>query len=114
MKWPLKGGVLFDYIMYKTVYDPTLEQYRYSKGMAIAGKVNDKVYFSATGKIVDISTNEETGCTVTQEIGNGYVVKYGQLKELNFQVGDMVQNLRNTMQCREVMCILPWKKTKFQ
>lgn len=91
LKWPVKGEVLFDYSMDKTVYDPTLEQYRYSKGMAIAGKVNEKVYFSATGKIVDISTNEETGCTVTQEIGNGYVVKYGQLKELNFQVGDIVQ-----------------------
>ena len=32
-----------------------------------------------------------TGCTVTQDMGDGYTAIYGQLKELNFDVGDMIE-----------------------
>ena len=60
--------------------------------MVFSANVNDKVYFVAKGKITNISTNEETGCTVTQDIGDGYTAIYGQLKELNFEVGDMVES----------------------
>ena len=60
--------------------------------MILSGNVNDKVYFVAKGKITDIFTNEVTGCTVVQDIGDGYTAIYGQLKELNFEVGDLVQS----------------------
>lgn len=90
--WPIEGTVLLDYSMDSTIFFPTLQQYQYSPAMVIAGKVNDKVYFVAKGKITNIETNEETGCTVTQDIGDGYTAVYGQLKELNFEVGDMVES----------------------
>lgn len=90
--WPVEGSVLLDYSMDSTVYFPTLQQYKYNPAMVLAGKVNDKVYFIAKGKITNIETNEVTGCTVTQDIGDGYTAIYGQLKELNFEVGDMVQS----------------------
>lgn len=90
--WPAKGSVLLDYSMDSTIFFPTLQQYQYNPAMVIAGKVNDKVYFVAKGKITNIETNEVTGCTVTQDIGDGYTAIYGQLKELNFEVGDMVQS----------------------
>lgn len=90
--WPIEGTVLLDYSMDKTIFFPTLQQYQYNPAMVISGKVNDKVYFVAKGKITDIKTNEETGCTVTQDIGDGYTAIYGQLKELNFEVGDMVES----------------------
>lgn len=90
--WPIKGNVLIDYSMDSTIFFPTLQQYQYSPAMVIAGKVNDRVYFVAKGKITNIETNEETGCTVTQDIGDGYTAIYGQLKELNFEVGDMVES----------------------
>ena len=32
-----------------------------------------------------------TGCTVTVNLGDGYQAIYGQLKELNFDVGDYVE-----------------------
>jgi septal ring factor EnvC (AmiA/AmiB activator) len=48
------------------------------------------VYVVAKGRITDISENEVTGCTVTEDLGDGYTAIYGQLKELNFDVGDMV------------------------
>lgn len=90
--WPIEGTVLLDYSMDSTIFFPTLQQYQYNPAMVISGKVNQKVYFVAKGKITDISTNEETGCTVTQDIGDGYTAVYGQLKELNFGVGDMVES----------------------
>ncbi len=89
--WPLEGNVLLNYSMDSTIYFPTLDQYRYNPAVVIGGDVNSKVYLVAKGKITDISTNEETGCTVTQDLGNGYSAVYGQLKELNFEVGDMVE-----------------------
>ena len=39
----------------------------------------------------NITTNEETGCTVTQDLGDGYTAIYGQLKELTFDKGDDVE-----------------------
>ena len=90
--WPVQGPVLLDYSMNATIYYPTLEQYQYNPAMVIGGAVNDKVYFVAKGKITSIETNEETGCTVTQDLGDGYTAIYGQLKEVTFEVGDMVQS----------------------
>lgn len=90
--WPVEGPVLLDYSMDATIYYPTLAQYQYSPAMVLGAAVNDKVYFVARGKITDIKTNEETGCTVTQDLGDGYTAIYGQLKELNFEVGDMVES----------------------
>lgn len=90
--WPLEGPTLLDYSMDGTVYFPTLQQYQYNPAMVIGGDVNDKVYIVAKGKIISIETNEETGCTVTQDLGDGYTAVYGQLKELNFKEGDMVES----------------------
>ena len=90
--WPVEGSVLLDYSMESTIFFPTLQQYQYNPAMILSGNVNDKVFFVAKGKITNIETNEVTGCTVTQDIGDGYTVIYGQLKELNFEVGDMVES----------------------
>ena len=90
--WPIEGSVLLDYSMESTIFFPTLQQYQYNPAMILSGSVNDKVYFIAKGKITNIETNEVTGCTVTQDIGDGYTAIYGQLKELNFEVGDMVES----------------------
>lgn len=90
--WPVEGNVLLDYSMDQTIFFPTLQQYQYNPAMVLSAKVNDKVYFVAKGKVTDIKTNEVTGCTVTQDLGDGYTAVYGQLKELNFEVGDMVES----------------------
>ena len=91
MQWPLEGEILLDYSMDATVYFPTLEQYRYNPAIVISAAVNDKISAVAKGKITDITENEVTGCTVKQDLGDGYTVIYGQLKELNFKKGDMVE-----------------------
>lgn len=88
--WPLEGDVLLNYSMDATTYFPTLDQYRYNPAIVISGEVNDTVLLVAKGQITDITTDEVTGCTVTEDLGDGYTAIYGQLKELNFEVGDMV------------------------
>lgn len=92
LMWPIEGSTLLDYSMDATIYFPTLNQYQYNPAMVMAGDVNSKVYVVAKGKITDISTNEVTGCTVTQDLGDGYTAIYGQLKELNVEVGDTVES----------------------
>lgn len=89
--WPLDGKILLPYSMNATIYFPTLDQYQYNPAMVIQGNINEKVVFIAKGKIKDITTNEETGCTVTQDLGDGYTAIYGQLKELTFDKGDDVE-----------------------
>ena len=91
LMWPMEGNVILDYSMDSTVYFATLDQYKYNPAVIIAGDVNSKVYAVARGKVTGIDNNEETGCTVTVDLGDGYEAVYGQLKELNFSVGDYVE-----------------------
>ena len=89
--WPLQGNVIMNYSMDQTVYYATLDSYRYNPAVIISGNVNDKVKAAASGKIVDISTNEVTGYTVTMDIGDGYTAIYGQLKEVPYETGAYVE-----------------------
>lgn len=89
--WPMDGNVIMNYSMDATIYYATLDQYKYNPAIIIAGDVNNKVYSVAQGKITDISQNEVTGTTVTVDLGDGYQAIYGQLKELNFKVGDYLE-----------------------
>ena len=91
LSWPLQGDVILNYSMDQTVYFATLDQYKYNPALIIAGKVNDPVNAAATGKITDISANEETGLTVTMDLGNGYSAVYGQLKEVLYKEGATVE-----------------------
>lgn len=89
--WPVSGSVILDYSMDQTVYFTTLDQYKYNPAVIISGNVNDKVKAAASGKIIEISTNEVTGCTVTMDVGDGYHAIYGQLKEVPYEVGAYVE-----------------------
>ena len=92
MLWPMEGNVILNYSMDSTVYFATLDQYKYNPAVIIAGEVNNKVYSVAKGKVIGLSNNEETGCTMTVDLGDGYRAIYGQLKETNFAVGDYVES----------------------
>lgn len=91
LRWPVNGEVLMDYNMEQTVYFATLDQYKYNPAMIISGNINDKVCAAADGKITDISVNEETGCTMTMDLGDGYTAVYGQLKEVPYHKGAYVE-----------------------
>lgn len=85
MQWPVEGQVLLDYNMDHTIYFPTLNEYRYSPAIAVGAGVGTPVLAVANGKVVSVVNNEETGLTMTVDLGNGYQAVYGQLKETAFE-----------------------------
>ena len=90
MEWPVNGQVVLDYNMENTVYFPTLNVYKLNPAIAISAEVGAPVAAVANGKIVSIVNNEETGQTVTVDMGNGYQAVYGQLKDVPFQAEEYV------------------------
>ena len=77
--------------MDKTVYFSTLDQYKYNPALVIAGAEGDQVISAAPGIVKSIDQSAETGLTVNVDIGNGYELFYGQLKEVPVKVGDQVE-----------------------
>ena len=90
MEWPVSGQVVIDYNMDNTVYFPTLNVYKTSPAIAISAEVGTPVMAVANGQILSIMENEETGTTVTVDMGNGYQAIYGQLKDVPFQAEEYV------------------------
>lgn len=88
--WPVAGNVLINYSMDKTVYFPTLQQYKYSPAIVIAASEGENITASADGKVVSVFEDAEIGQAVTMDIGNGYELTYGQLQDIMVLQGDVV------------------------
>ena len=91
LNWPVAGSVVLDYSMDGSIYFPTLQQYKYNPALVIGSDVGAQVVAAAKGIVESIRIDEETGTTVVMSLGNGYKLKYGQLKELNVAEGDVVE-----------------------
>lgn len=89
--WPVSGSVLIPYSMEKTVYFPTLAQYKCNPGVVISATEGEAISASAAGKVVSIFYDEEIGNAVRVEIGNGYEVTYGQLKDIAVTEGSYIE-----------------------
>lgn len=89
--WPVDGNILLNYSMDKTVYFSTLDQYKYNPALIISGAEGDQVICGAPGIVKSIDVNAQTGTTVNIDLGNGYELFYGQLKEVPVKVGDYVE-----------------------
>lgn len=88
--WPINGEVLMSYSADKVVYFKTLAQYRTNPALLIAATEDEPVKASADGVVTDITTSEETGRTLTMDIGDNFTVSYGQLKGITVEKGDSV------------------------
>lgn len=91
LMWPSAGTILIDYSMDGSVYFPTLNQYKYNPALIIGSETGNQVLASAKGIVESISIDEETGNTVVVNIGNGYKLTYGQLKEIAVSQGSIVE-----------------------
>lgn len=89
--WPITGDIIMKYSMENGIYFQTLGQYKCNPAVMIQGEVGDSVLTASKCLITDVSTNEETGLTVTTSIGDDYEVVYGQLQNVNVQVGDVLE-----------------------
>ena len=88
--WPVDGSILMNYSMDKTVYFKTLDQYKYNPAVIFSAEVGDQVIAATTGVVKSIDKTAQTGTTVTVDIGNGYELIYGQLKEVPVKTGQSV------------------------
>ncbi len=88
--WPIQGEVLMEYSADKVVYFETLAQYRTNPALLISAKEDAVVKAAAQGVVTEIFTSEETGRTLTMDIGDNFSLSYGQLKEITVQPGEMV------------------------
>ena len=89
--WPAAGSILMDYSMDGSVYFDTLNQYKYNPALIISSQTGNKVLASARGIVESIGTEEETGTTLVLNIGNGYKLTYGQLKDVAVGQGEIVE-----------------------
>ncbi len=92
LMWPVQGNVIMNYSMDHTIYFATLMQYKCNPALIIDAEPGTEVKAAATGIVTEIDLdNEETGITVTMDIGNGYSVVYGQLaQDMSLKAGDLV------------------------
>lgn len=90
MNWPVQGDILIDYSMDGAVYFPTLEVYKYNPAIVLSAEENQEVQATANSKVLSVTEDEETGTTVTMDLGNGYQAVYGQLEEVFVNVDQLV------------------------
>lgn len=87
---PLVGNVLINYSAEKSVYFPTLQQYKCNPALIVAANVGESVKAAANGMVSRIYNDPMTGQTVVMSLGNGYELTYGQLQEVTVSEGTYV------------------------
>lgn len=88
--WPIVGDVLINYSMDKTVYFPTLEQYKYNPAIVIAANQGESISAAANGRVTSVGYDPVIGNTVVMDLGNGYELTYGQLENITVSEGSYV------------------------
>lgn len=90
LQWPIVGNVLLNYSMDKTIFFPTLQQYKYNPAIVIEAQVGENITAAAAGQVVDVYQDAEIGNAVVMNLGNGYELTYGQLDGITVKSGDYV------------------------
>lgn len=88
--WPVDGNVIMNYSMEHLTYHATLMQFKVNPAIIIDAEVGTEVKAAADGVIADIYDDPVTGLTVAMDIGNEYSLVYGQIKDVDFKIGDSV------------------------
>lgn len=88
--WPIVGNILINYSMDKTVYFPTLQQYKYNPAIIIQANEGDLITAASAGKVISVFEDPQIGNGVTMELGSGYEVTYGQLTNILVSEGSFV------------------------
>ena len=87
---PVIGDVLLDYSMDKAVYHATMQQYHYNPALVVAAREGQTITAAADGIVSDVYYDSQTGNTIRFDLGNGYMLTYGQLSDISLKAGDHV------------------------
>lgn len=88
--WPIVGNILINYSMDKSVYFKTLDQYKYNPAIIIEATEGQQVTAATDGVISSIYETNELGNVVEMDIGDGYKITYGQLKNIKVNAGQYI------------------------
>ena len=88
--WPVVGNILINYSMDKTVYFPTLQQYKYNPAIVIQANEGDLITAASAGKVISVFDDPQIGKGITMELGGGYEATYGQLANILVSEGSFV------------------------
>lgn len=91
MSWPVRGEVIMDYSMDKTIYYPTLQEYKCNPSILIQSEEGTDVAAAFSGTVADVYHDAQPGTVVEMSLGNGYEAYYGQLENVDVAVGDTVR-----------------------
>lgn len=91
MTWPVVGNVILPFSMDATVYYVTLDQYKTNPGIFIQTIEGTEVSPGAPGEVITVQEESGYGTVVTLDLGDGYIAKYGQLKDVRVKPGDRVK-----------------------
>lgn len=89
--WPVEGNVIIGFDMNNTVYFSTLDLYKCSDSVYIQSDVGTPVYAGHACQVEEIGYDTEIGNNVTVEMGSGYVVTYGQLRDVQIEKGAILE-----------------------
>lgn len=88
--WPIVGDILINYSMDKTIYFPTLQQYKYNPAIVIAATQGAPISAAANGRVTSVGYDSSIGNMVVMDLGNGYELTYGQLENITVSEGSYV------------------------
>lgn len=91
LTWPVMGNIILPYSMDATVYYTTLDQYACNDGIIVGAKVGEEVVSPGNGRIVNIEDTDRYGKMVTILLGNYYKAYCGQLENVDYEIGDDIQ-----------------------
>lgn len=89
--WPVSGDVILKFSMSNTVYFKTLAQYKCNPAVIIASEEGTNVKEAAGGTVTKVTHSDELGNMVTVDIGSGYTLTYGQLKDISVKEGQAIK-----------------------
>lgn len=88
--WPIVGDILINYSMDKTIYFPTLQQYKYHPAIVISATEGEAITAAAEGRVTSVSYDPQLGNTIVMDLGNQYELTYGQLDNITVSEGSYV------------------------
>ena len=91
MSWPVRGEVIMDYSMDKTIYYPTLQEYKCNPSILIQSEEGTDVAAAFSGTVADVYHDAQLCTVLEMSLGNGYEAYYGQLENVDVAVGDTVR-----------------------
>ena len=92
LSWPLKGDVIKNYSMDRLVYFETLGVFKSNPGIFIKGKEGESIKAAHNGKVIKVDEDKDKGKYIQIEIDKGWILTYGQLKDIKVSKGDDIKD----------------------